>query len=192
MRCITETMIRSILILKILSVYRVRCIGVILRTMIERSSLRTWRSFDRLLLRGIKVLRDASGIESMLRRAYSSQGIAGFPLREKSLVFGAGQQLRSRTLGASSVQTGVRSNVQGCCEENIPSSTPIMHPVYNLTVEGACGYFANGVLVHNCDSASQALIYMREVGIAVRRDEYDDDLREQRRYRKRLAPVYDV
>jgi hypothetical protein len=29
-------------------------------------------------------------------------------------------------------------------------------PVYNLTVEGSPEYFANGVLVHNCDAAAHA------------------------------------
>jgi hypothetical protein len=33
-------------------------------------------------------------------------------------------------------------------------------PVYNLTVEGAHVFYANGILVHNCDAASQALSFM--------------------------------
>jgi hypothetical protein len=34
---------------------------------------------------------------------------------------------------------------------------PGHHPVYNLTVEGENEYFANGVLVHNCDALVWAL-----------------------------------
>lgn len=36
-----------------------------------------------------------------------------------------------------------------------------MAPVYNLTVEGAHCYYANGVLVHNCDTVTMALSYFR-------------------------------
>ena len=39
-------------------------------------------------------------------------------------------------------------------------------PVYNLTVEGEPEYFANGVLVHNCDSSGYIVsaIDMKLVG----------------------------
>ena len=33
-------------------------------------------------------------------------------------------------------------------------------PVYNLTVEKSHLYYANSILVHNCDSMSQALAYL--------------------------------
>ena len=32
--------------------------------------------------------------------------------------------------------------------------------MYNLTVEGSHTFYANGILVHNCDAASQALSFM--------------------------------
>ena len=41
-------------------------------------------------------------------------------------------------------------------------------PVFNLTVEGAHCYYANGVLVHNCDTVSQALRFLREAGMLTR------------------------
>ena len=50
-------------------------------------------------------------------------------------------------------------------------STPTMRPVYNLTVEGAYCYYANGILVHNCDAAMQAITHLRRMGIAQRKDE---------------------
>lgn len=43
-----------------------------------------------------------------------------------------------------------------------------------------------------CDTVSQALIYMRANGVAVRREEYDESVIERRRYRKPEQPVYDV
>ena len=66
--------------------------------------------------------------------------------------------------------------------------TPIM-PVYNLTVEGVHCYYANGVLVHNCDSATQAVWWLRGRGFLKRRDE---KLREQvaaaKNYKTEVAP----
>ena len=72
--------------------------------------------------------------------------------------------------------------------------TPTMQPVYNLTVEGAHCYYANGVLVHNCDTVSQALKHMREIGMLTRsaerlaeidRDTAYDNVRQPR-------PLYSV
>lgn len=38
------------------------------------------------------------------------------------------------------------------------SVEPIRRPVFNLTVEGYPEYFANGVLVHNCDTMRYAVM----------------------------------
>jgi predicted phage terminase large subunit-like protein len=52
----------------------------------------------------------------------------------------------------------------------------IEQPVYNLTVEGAHCYFANGVLVHNCDSTVMALMRFRSGGfIRLPSDRFDED-----------------
>lgn len=48
--------------------------------------------------------------------------------------------------------------------------------VYNLSVEGAECYFANGVLVHNCDTTIMALMRFRNGGfIRLPSDRYDDE-----------------
>lgn len=48
--------------------------------------------------------------------------------------------------------------------------------VYNITVEDAHCYFANGVLVHNCDALVQALIYIRRGGyVGIPSDLKDED-----------------
>lgn len=39
-----------------------------------------------------------------------------------------------------------------------------MRLVFDLTVEGEHCYYANGILVHNCDAMSQALRYLRDAG----------------------------
>ena len=49
-----------------------------------------------------------------------------------------------------------------------------MHRVYNLSVAGAKCYFANGFLVHNCDSMIMALMRFRAGNfISLRDDEAD-------------------
>ena len=37
-----------------------------------------------------------------------------------------------------------------------------------MTVEGAHCYYANGVLVHNCDSATAALRHLNRMGLLIR------------------------
>jgi predicted phage terminase large subunit-like protein len=71
-------------------------------------------------------------------------------------------------------------------------STLTMQPVYNLKVEDAGCYYANGVLVHNCDTVALALSYLRKTGVVVRREEHDDEVTERLRYRKQPTAVYDV
>ena len=46
-------------------------------------------------------------------------------------------------------------------------------PVYNLTVEGAHEYFANGILVHNCDAVSYACLEVSGVGADRVMSQYD-------------------
>ena len=70
--------------------------------------------------------------------------------------------------------------------------THTLRPVYNLTVEGAGCYYANGILVHNCDTVSMGLGYLRKTGVAVRREEFDEAVRERRMYRKQPVALYDV
>lgn len=50
-------------------------------------------------------------------------------------------------------------------------------PVYNLSVDGAHCFYANGVLVHNCDSMVMAMLRFRQGGfIRLPSDEQDDEL----------------
>lgn len=69
----------------------------------------------------------------------------------------------------------------------------ISRPVYNLTVEGAHCYYANGILTHNCDTVSQALNYLRTTGILIRSQERLAEIESTRRDYKSSsadAPLY--
>lgn len=48
-------------------------------------------------------------------------------------------------------------HAQGCVVQNCARGMPVQQPVFNLTVEGDNEYYANGILVHNCDAAVYAL-----------------------------------
>lgn len=67
-----------------------------------------------------------------------------------------------------------------------------MRPVFNVTVEGDGCYFANGILVHNTDTVSQALIWLRNGGAALLKHEADTENLAANTFRGRKAPVYDV
>jgi len=75
-------------------------------------------------------------------------------------------------------------------EENTLSSTLTLRRVYNLSVEGAHCYFANGVLVHNCDSATMALSHLRRIGLAVHETEVKRELAEEMMFKPEPKPLY--
>jgi hypothetical protein len=45
-------------------------------------------------------------------------------------------------------------------------------PVFNLTVDGAHEFFANGILVHNCDAKRYVTRYLDGAAGPVERDDY--------------------
>lgn len=71
-------------------------------------------------------------------------------------------------VGAASQCERVNTDRAKCVRRNVCGmSESGMQPVYNLTVEGEPEYFANGILVHNCDAMAMACIladrYMGQV-----------------------------
>lgn len=74
-------------------------------------------------------------------------------------------------------------------------SAGVKVPVYNLTVDRAHVFYANGILVHNCDAASQALNYMLySTGVNWRDDKPDRQDRLERFEQERFldGSIYDV
>lgn len=175
------------------SVYRVRCIA---RSPItERNELRNiWMRFGGLLLTGTKAKKDGNGTESTRQKA------SGNEKKKNISAFNAGKRSRQkiRTLNFAPIiavsnmttaKTKEKRNGCACAaakslqQSYIPEKTGGERaaqrvgrhlgkriPVYNLTVERDHCYYAGGILVHNCDSSSQALQYLLrtsgEVGTA--------------------------
>ena len=69
----------------------------------------------------------------------------------------------------------------------------IMLPVFNLTVEEEHCYYANGVLTHNCDTMTQALLHLRNIGFAQKPVEIVAEKTESMLYRpQRKSQLYPV
>ena len=58
-------------------------------------------------------------------------------------------------------------------------SVNILKPVYNLTVDAAHCFFANNILVHNCDSVSGGLRHLRSLGEVQTQGEFEDEVRQE-------------
>jgi predicted phage terminase large subunit-like protein len=66
--------------------------------------------------------------------------------------------------------------------------------VYNLSVEGARCYYANNILVHNCDTVSMALKHLRDVGMLTRAPERMAEIEDSKVFHGNSgdAPLYNV
>lgn len=64
--------------------------------------------------------------------------------------------------------------------------------VYNLTVEGAHCYYANGILVHNCDTVTQFLNWARTNEILVMTDEQTASDMEASTYQGKQTSVAEI
>lgn len=98
---------------------------------------------------------------------WSSASSAVLSFNQRS---GSGQSFAART---------ARPNPDGAAtmKESVPQK------VYNLTVAEANCYYANGILVHNCDTVTGALGYMRRNSLIKLKQEAEEDEREDRRFK---------
>ena len=179
MRSTISTVTRSISILKTLSAYQKA------NTAAYRRSLRTQKQTERASpscapspQSGTAQKKDGRGIgrtHSTVWQLPELPRTANQPLWDPP-VLGAEERLQRRTLEGSSAAPLAEGTTTATPPADARQLTPTICPVYNLTVEDAHCYYANGILVHNCDTVSMALMRFRKggyVGAAV--DEEDDD-----------------
>lgn len=137
----------------------------------------------RLQVHGIEAKKEEVGIASMLKKGFrpfinvSVRFVAPF-LRQKVQTEGSAQEsVKLKTDGITSAtqsQKNVKSVVKSSLLSRVEAENPELHalepvavssggiePVYNLCVSDVHMFFANGVLVHNCDATTQALNYFR-------------------------------
>jgi predicted phage terminase large subunit-like protein len=160
--------IRLITIIQILNAYRVACIGQCLKELIQKRVPFTCKKSDRLQSSGIGQKQEENGTGIMqsqvLEQKKQNKHLLSQGLRSKALnyVFGAVQSLSTRISEIHSALQNAKFKKVDIEEVNTNLSIHTMQPVFNLSVEYPHCYFANGILVHNCDTVTQALIYLRK------------------------------
>lgn len=92
----------------------------------------TWRRYDQRQSNGIGVRRHVKSIDAPHTKAGMLDDLLHEPVRD--------------ALSPSTAPGNVLGSVRRIVKLDITA------PVYNLSVEGAHEYYANGVLVHNCDA----------------------------------------
>jgi predicted phage terminase large subunit-like protein len=190
--------------LKIWSAYQKTCIADFRRSMsTAKLSESTWQSSGQKLLHGINLKRAVHGTATFTARQlrqlctqvrHACQKampalFAAFMPATGAAVYSAGE-----TNEKSCARPHASLQSQSSCVGSAKPATPTLRRVYNLTVKDAHCYYANGVLVHNCDSVSMAIRHLRESGLLVRSDERLADLANEMDFSniRQPPPLYNV
>ena len=212
---ITEMVTRSTMTLATWSCYRVRSTRV--WSVLARRCAITWKRSDHSQQSGTGVPRDVAGTaKTPLDRCGGARRSASSAAKGSSLRTPRGRPAPA-TAGINSVVRRVITTVFSCAKsaglsflrssrttraESEPRAAERaeddsgIRDVYNLSIDRAGCYYANGILVSNCDSFSQALNGARRYFLDawatggdnildIRVDGYggsDDDDEEERRY----------
>lgn len=221
MKSITVTGTLLISILKIWSAYRSTSIAECLRPARRvKRCWRTWKRSALSLLNGTRAKKAGNGIGASLQRlwkkpdspaiAFASNvrrhsrpnsqkpGFAAAYAPSGSITGGSTRHWgiwSARNAEPSFVQrAGTEQNsVAPYVEVVLPKSdAPRAVPVFNITVDWPHCYYANGVLVHNCDTVSLSLSWVRKNGVILRKAEWDEQELERNRYRKPPRTPYAI
>jgi hypothetical protein len=175
-----EMVILSITTLKTLSVYRASCIIRNLKELISKKTKNIWQRLGHLRLNGIDQKLVVNGIESIQEVLCLKTLLKNVFVVVKSLLQNLEQQkyVLERVVRNSEGIQAVGMNQENALyvgqnfkQINIQRYTPVQRsantstlnkfaiskiPVYNITVENEGVYYANGVLVSNCDTLAYA------------------------------------
>jgi hypothetical protein len=177
--------IRLITTLKTWSVYRVACIEVYLRLiLIGMKNYGSWLKLDHLLWNGIVQKLAVNGIGIMQKIPFANQNQERNLMPTEPLLkvldnaIGAEMIMNTKALDVNFADLIAKARKADGDAESQISSPIILKPVFNLSVDEPHCYFANGVLVHNCDTFTQALIYLRIGGWAGAHPDDDEGYNE--------------
>lgn len=138
----------------------------------------TWLISDLALWHGMVLQKVRNGIANTHMSRYIKKGayLTSALTNTISYVSGVATRLQLRWKEQSFALRRARFKNLDFVEGSTSSNTHTTALVYNLTVANERCYFANSVLVHNCDAVSQALIRIRKGGfIRLPTDEEDDE-----------------
>lgn len=197
-RYIIETTTLLISALTIWSAYRKLSIGRTLKRCLQKLGWRRWTKLEQLQACGTNLLLDVNGTVRSLPAGWlplePNWQQKAFRSNRAESVIGAEVTNSIAAIGADSAASFAETNTNPLPEEcggAIRLSTT-WRPVYNLTVAGARCYYANGVLVHNCDTVSGALGYLRQYGLIRLADEHAREEEELRKFNGRRISVAEM
>lgn len=149
-----------------------------------RSKGAIWNQLGIWQPNGTKAQRDENGIkDAPLQRSGSQERPS--PIAKaimRGLAGGAARLLRPRVLKRDFVAQGVRKPKADTVWVNSVRSLNTTCAVYNITVEDAGCYYANGILVHNCDTVSMAAKFLRDNGLLTRAPERLSEIEDSKVY----------
>ncbi len=152
-KLITLTATHLIASQTIWSAYRLNCIGNCLRSLWTlTNSAGTLSESDRSQVNGTARERVASGIVITQKK---SQADRGQLFRTPAIT--AAVRLQPSERGQDTATINAAHSTAGSTKRDTLGNAP----VYNLTVEAPHCYYANGILVHNCDALTQFLNWIR-------------------------------
>lgn len=180
MKFITKTAILLITRQTIWTVYRLSCTARCLRESTEKRFGRIWNEFVLLQKFGIVLSRVGSGIESMQEKfGRVLQGIIpSYAVSAENCLSLSGRihsfapLIAKPSIGERKKDLRLKRTALFAPKDSLPTpleinqSAPLLaehdsdtseEPLYNLTVEGDGMYYANGLLVSNCDAAVHCL-----------------------------------
>lgn len=144
------------------------------------------------LLNGMRRMLDASGTASMRLLLWLRRGLlwlsGGSLATSHTSASGADRQGWRQAGSDSSAAVLAKLQNHGTALVSAVWCTHTTQPVFNLTVEDAHCFYANGVLVHNCDSTCQALLRFRQGGFITLDSDEEEEVRTFRS--RRARPYY--
>lgn len=183
-KSIIRMAILSIMNLTILSVYHGA--NIARKLISKRKELKNiWMRFGRLLAPGIEVKKDVCGTKNTQKNRYERTINACAHIADLFLLPSKSGESFVKEVAKLNIDGNTRAiwsqrnvkfvakNLQALKEGGVSQEQLVLDPavesldgkelpVYNLQIEDAHMFFANGCLVHNCDSLSQALNYFRD------------------------------
>jgi hypothetical protein len=131
-------------------------------TLLVKHKETIWRKFVNKLTCGIKAKQAEPGINNMPKIQSVKASLIQKSKQLKKYALGAVVNILQRAKNRLIAHQHVR--LQNLATEEVleKHAQPIMQATYNLTVKTVHCYYANDLLVHNCDSTSQALIYLAD------------------------------
>lgn len=154
------------------------------------NKLNIWLRSGICLKNGIAAKKVVNGIEKMRLRHFERREILSHTAKAITQGFanGVGHLSRLKVLKKLCVRLNALKLNQNICVVSSVKPTHTTRPVYNLTVENDNCYYANGILVHNCDTVSMALRHLRDLGLLTRSPERLAEIDQDKQYTGRPPP----